>query len=303
MMLRHAVRLALLLPVLAGCGDLPQPFAGNPGATARLLAAPPPARLDIPAPTEALLTDADAQVWAKALAVALLQKEVPAVAQPVRPGDWHLAVAATLRGDVVVPNYRILSPSGQVRGRRDGAPVPTAAWSGGDPALLRSNAALAANEVNAMLLDLQAAQAQADPASLLNRPARIYFSGVSGAPGNGDMELSQQMAALLPDGHNTMTTDPRAADYTVGGHVSISQPVGVKHDVQHVEIVWTVQNAKGHEAGKATQLHDVQAHSLDGFWGDVAAAAAQEAAGGIHEVISNNEGRTHKEKAAGASAT
>ena len=65
--------------------------------------------------------------------------------------------------------------------------------------------------------------------------------------------------------------------------------------MQHVEIVWTVRHAQGrnagHEAGKATQLHDVPAHSLDGYWGDVAAAAADEAAGGIHEVISNNEGR------------
>jgi len=40
------MRLALLafaaLPLLASCGDLPQPFLGNPGAAARRLAAEPP---------------------------------------------------------------------------------------------------------------------------------------------------------------------------------------------------------------------------------------------------------------------
>jgi hypothetical protein len=62
--------------------------------------------------------------------------------------------------------------------------------------------------------------------------------------------------------------------------------------VQHVEIVWTVRAANGHEAGRTTQLHDVPAHTLDGYWGDTAMAAVQEASEGVREVISNHEGRT-----------
>ena len=282
--------LALLLG-LSACGDLPQPFAGNPGADALRLAAPPPARLDIPAPTAALLPTAQAAAWSRALADSLLAKEVPAVAQPSRPGDWHLGVTAVRQGDRIVPTYRVVGPSGRTVEQEQGPAVPAQAWSAADPALLAANAALAATQVDAMLTRIQAAQAQADPNSLLNRPTSIYFAGVTGAPGDGDDELGRDLAARLPDEHDRLQPAAAGADYVVDGTVAVSKPDRANDGVQHVEIVWTVHNAKGHEAGRATQLHDVPAHSLDGYWGDVAAAAADEAAGGIHEVIANNEGR------------
>ncbi len=284
-------RLLFLPLALSACGDLPQPFAGNPGGDALRLAVPPPSRLDVPPPAGALLADAKARIWSEALTVSLLQKEVPAVAQPVRPGDWHLEVTARLRGNQVLPTYRIVGPNGRVQASEDGTAVPAGSWVGADAALLRANAQLAATQVNAMLTGIQAREAQADPNSLLNRITRIWFAGVTGAPGNGNVELAREMATLLPDEHDTLQTDARHADYTVSGHVSVSDPDPGARGVQHVEITWTVVNARGHEAGRATQLHDVPAHSLDGFWGDVAAAAAQEAAGGIHEVIANNEGK------------
>jgi len=299
---------ASLVPLLllAACGDLPQPFAGNPGGDAmRLAAAAPPARLDVPPPAGAMLGDAQAQIWAQAVTDALLKKEVPAVAQPARRGDWVLSMTTALQGGEVVPTYRILAPSGRPAETKAGSPVPAEAWASGDPEIVKSHAQLAAADVNAMLTDIQAKQAQADPNSLLNRAAKVYFTGVTGAPGNGNRELAQQMAALLPDEHNRLIQQPQGADYTVSGHVTVSKPVRVGDDpglVQHIEIVWAVTNAKGHEAGRATQLHDIPAHSLDGFWGDVAAAAAQEAATGVHEVIQNNEGRPKQQPGGGPAA-
>ena len=52
-----SVRLAWLAVALAlvGCGDLPRPFMGRPGAEAMRLAQPPPPRLSVPPPGEALL--------------------------------------------------------------------------------------------------------------------------------------------------------------------------------------------------------------------------------------------------------
>ena len=291
---RRLIPSLLPLAALAACGDLPQPFAGNPGADALRLAAPPPARLDVPPPGNALLGDAESVVWSKALVKSLLDKEVPAVAQPVRPGDWSLQVAATLSGAQVVPTYRILGPNGRVRATQAGAAVPARDWSSADPSIVAATASVASATISTMLTGLQAQAAQADPNSLLNRPTRIWFGGVTGAPGNGNAELAIQMRSLLPDAHDTLQTDETKADYKVSGQVSVSKPQG---DVQHIEIVWTVIRAQdgkgGHEAGKATQLHDVPAHSLDGYWGDTAMAAAQEASGGIHEVIANNEGKPH----------
>jgi hypothetical protein len=54
---------------------------------------------------------------------------------------------------------------------------------------------------------------------------------------------------------------------------------------QQVEIAWTVTWPNGKVVGKVSQLNSVPAGSLDSYWGDVAAAAAQEASGGIYAVV------------------
>ena len=69
----------LALLILSGCGALPQPFFGNPGRQGARLAEPPPGRLAVPVPSQSLLTEDGATVWAAAVAEALVQREVPAV--------------------------------------------------------------------------------------------------------------------------------------------------------------------------------------------------------------------------------
>ena len=81
----RAALAALALVTLAACGDLPQPFRGNPGGQAGLLAAPPAYRLAIPRPAGAMLTDAQADGFAEALSTALLANEVPASATDPLP--------------------------------------------------------------------------------------------------------------------------------------------------------------------------------------------------------------------------
>ena len=289
---RAATMAGLLL--LAACGDLPHPFAGDPGGIGPRLATPPPSRLAVPTPGGALLPAADATAFARDVAQSLLAQEVPAVQQPARPGDWRLQIAASVQpggAGAVVPSYSVFGPGNDLRGTVQGAPVAESAWAAGDHQALAAAAGEAGPKLADLLTGIQAAQMQSDPHSLMNRPARVYFPGVTGAPGDGDISLARQMAALLPDGGNVIQNTAREADFILRGTVSVKH-LDAKTD--HVEIVWTVTSAAGAEAGKVAQLNDIPAHTLDTYWGDIAVVVAREAAGGVRQVITNNSGRTHK---------
>lgn len=290
LLLRAGLALGLAAS-LAGCGDLPHPFQGNPGGTAMRLAVPPPARLSVPAPAGALLPDAAASLFARDLSQSLLAQEVPAVAKPAKPGDWRLQANAALRGNMVVPSFSVFSPSGELRGTIEGTPLPAAAWSRGDPAVLSQASNDAGPKLADLLTGIQAAQMQSDPHSLMNRPAKIYFTGVTGAPGDGDISLARQMAVSLPDGGNVIQNTASGADFTLRGQVKLTR---LDSHTDHVEIIWTVQNASGGEAGRVAQLNDIPAHTLDTYWGDIAVVVAKEAAGGVRQVVTNNSGRDHK---------
>lgn len=124
------LRLTLLLAVAllpAACGDLPEPFIGNPGATARLLAMPiTPPMLAVPPPDGALLGARAKDDFAELLALSLQNEEVPSLARKPEKKDWQLRVSAQRSGDLVVPRYAIFDPSGheQVRSTVARSPRP-----------------------------------------------------------------------------------------------------------------------------------------------------------------------------------
>jgi hypothetical protein len=281
----------LALTLLAGCGDLPQPFAGRPGANALRLATPPPARLVVPPPTGALLANADAVRLAHETATALVASELPAFAQPAVPGDWQLRVTATSTGATVEPRFTLFDADGRIKGDIPGQPVPEAAWANGDPAVLHQEAALAAPQIVGLLRSVDASAKQSDPNSLYNRPARLYLAGVTGAPGDGDSSLLYQMRQKLPDTGDLVVKKRDTADFTVRGIVKITD---LPSKQQQVEIHWLVTDANGKEAGDVAQGHDVEHGTLDHYWGDIAVAVAAEAAGGVHEVITNWSGRKRR---------
>jgi hypothetical protein len=285
----------LALTLLAGCGDLPQPFAGRPGANALRLATPPPARLVVPPPSGALLSNADAVRLAHETTTALVASELPAFAQPPVPGDWQLKIAATSNGASVQPRFTLYDADGRIKGDIQGQPVSAAAWANGDPAVLHQEAASAAPQIVSLLRAVDATAKQSDPNSLYNRPARLYLAGVTGAPGDGDTSLLYQMRLKLPDTGDLVVKQRDSADFTVRGIVKVTD---LPSKQQQVEIHWLVTDANGKEAGDVAQGHDVDHGTLDHYWGDIAAAVATEAAGGVHEVITNWSGR--KRNAAGS---
>ncbi len=281
-----AIRLALLLLLLTGCGTLPQPFFGRPGTNATRLAQPPPSRLSIPTPSESLLPAAGATAWAAAVADALAAEDIPATTGS-RPREWSLGMTAELRGTDVIPTYTIRDPANVVMGTSESPPIAAATWSAAAPATLTAAAKTAAPAIASLLGRIEAAAKQSDPNSLLNRPARIWFTGVTGAPGDGNTSLPAQMRAKLTALGLIIQDDARGADFSLAGVVETAP--GLAGTIR-IEVQWTVADARG-ERGRILQLNEVPPATVSRFWGDVAVAVASEAAGGVRDVITNAGGR------------
>jgi hypothetical protein len=289
-------RLPWLAPaLLAACGQLPQPFLGNPGATARILAQPPTPRLAVPVPPQALLPDQAAETFAKALANALQNQEVPAVEGPDQPGDWRLEVTAGLHGATVAPTYTVIDPKGRDQGKSEGKPLASADWAAAAPATLSRAATEAAPGIADLLSGIQAAMQHADPNSLYNRPARVQVAEVTGAPGDGNLALTRQMRTMLSQFGPVVQETATGADFIVRGMVKV---VPIAGGQERVEIQWSVAKPGGDERGRVVQLNEIPAGSLNGYWGDVASAVAQEAAGGVRDVILRQSGRVPGEQKA-----
>jgi len=281
-----ALAAALALP---GCGDLPQPFRGNPGGMAGTLAAPPAYRLAVPPPAEALLGGAEARGFAEALAAALLAAEVPASVTEPLPLDWRLSVRAELRGAAVVPRYVLSDPEGREQGAAAGAPIPARDWSKAGPEVLRRAARDAAPRIADLLLRAEAARKSTDPSALAAAgPPRIFVPPVRGAPGDGNQALTARLREALAAQGMIVQEVTEGARFAVTGQVDVVTLPGGR--TQRVEILWTVSRRDGEDLGRVLQLNEVPMGVLDRFWGDIAFAAATEAAGGVRTVVANAGG-------------
>jgi len=296
--MRERMRLRALagfLPLLALCGciDMPHPFQQRDKATRDLALHPPPARLSVPVPQNVGLTDTGAHIWAEDLTHELLNQSVPAIVQNPRKGDWWLKMTTETQAGRVTPVYSVMTPEGTVRGVWRGAMLPQADWQKGADPVLGLLSQEAAPHVADALTGIQADVMAHDKSSLKNRAARVWFKGVSGAPGDGNVALARSFVAAFRDPQDQVQDNGNKADFTVACTVKMSPgPTGQgQNPQQHIEIVWRVTAADGKEAGAATQLHDIPAHSLDHDWGDVADAAATEAADGVRQIIGRYSGR------------
>ncbi|MDR3536295.1 MAG: hypothetical protein P4L71_07325 [Acetobacteraceae bacterium] len=280
--------LCLALPLfLTACGDLPEPFLGNPGATAMRLAQPPTPRLAVPPQGDMMLPDAASRGLADQLATALQQAEVPAVAQVSQHTDWTLVGRAEQRGGTVVPVFTVRDPQGKDKGNAEGAPVPTPAWAAADPATLQQTAVEAAPKIAALLTSIQTAIVQADPNSLYNRTAKVMVADVTGAPGDGNTALTREMRRRLGLLGPVVQTTAAGADFIVQGQVKV---VPIPNRQERVEIQWIITVPPSDERGRVVQLNEIPAGTLDHYWGDVAVVVATEASGGVQNVLQRQTG-------------
>jgi hypothetical protein len=194
-------------------------------------------------------------------------------------------LSADLRGGSVVPTYEVRDSTGAPKGTAQGAPVSAATWSLNDPAVLKAAAEQAAPGIDALLTRILAARLHDDPNSLQNRPARVFLVGVKGAPGDGNRSLADQMRLKLA-GYGIVVQDTDSgADYKLRCEIRTA-PAG---DQLKIELQWVVDDARG-ERGRVVQLNEVPASAIDRYWGDVAVVVAEQAAGGIKDVLFNAAG-------------
>ncbi|MFC0387072.1 hypothetical protein [Muricoccus vinaceus] len=283
--------LSLLLPLalLAACGPLPQPFRGNPGAEGRRLAAPPAYRIAVPSPSTALLSDVASSDFAVAVAEALEAAEVPAVAGPPAPLDWRLDISADREGQGVVPAYAVRDADGRVLGQARGASVGVAEWSQSTPDLLRKVASRDAGVVAGLLSRGEAARRASETVAFngAGGPPRVRFTGVRGAPGDGNQALATRMREFLASQGLVVQDGADGAAFAVSGEITMAAGAARK---QRVEILWKVSRRDGHDLGRALQLNEVPAGSLNGLWGDVAYVVAEEASVAVRDIIANAGG-------------
>ena len=287
--MRRPVLAALAgLALLAGCGDLPQPYRGRPGGMAAQLSRPPAYRIAVPAPSAALLTDAGGGTYAVALADALEAAEVPAVAGPPTPLDWRLTISAEREGGSVVPAYALADADGKELGSTRGAPVPLADWGQGSEAVLKRAATRDVAAVVTLLTRVEAASRATDPAALAgNALPKVRLVPVRGAPGDGNAALSARMGEFLAGKGLVVQDQAAGAAFAVQGEVHVAQGA---NGTQRIEIQWIVTRRDGEEMGRAVQLNEVRKGSLDGLWGDVAYVVAEEASQGVRDIIANAGG-------------
>lgn len=282
---RPALALLGALVSLAACADIPRPYRGAPGGVAARLAVPLAIRLAVPPPEQALLGDASARQFAEALSEALQAQEVPAVATAAPlPLDWRLVVTAENRGAQVGPRFDIQDADGTSQGTVPGSPVPTRRWAEATPETLASVAQEAAPGVARMLLGVQAARASASTAAIAGGPVKLRLIPVRGAPGDGNQALTARLREFLSSRGYVVQELADGAAYGVTAEVAMAPG---SPGMQRVEIQWIVSRRDGEELGRVLQLNEVRTASLNRFWGDVAYAAAQEAAGGVQTIIRN----------------
>ncbi len=283
--------------MLSACGDLPEPFLGNPGATARRLAQPLTAMLAIPPGSDTLLPDAANQELSRQIALALQATEVPAMARQPESTDWRVVTTVQANGTSVTPMFSVQDEHGKEQGSAVGEPIPLRAWANPDANLLQQVASEAGPRIGAVLTSIRIARDKADPNSLYNRPARVLVADVTGAPGDGNAALTRQMRARLALLGPVVLTTPTGADFVVQGDVKI---VPIEKHQERVEIQWSVRTGGGDERGKVVQLNEIPAGTLDHAWGDIAVVVATEASNGVNDVIRRQSGHDPNEPAAPA---
>ena len=200
-------------------------------------------------------------------------------------GDWRLVVTAELRGDSRSCRiFTVDDPAGSRKGTTEGPARAPPRGRPREPATLtpgrrrrRPRHRLPADQHRS------ARGSRATRPASLNRPPRVAFNGVTGAPGDGNTALARADARPTRQARRGRAGQPdRRRLHARRRRHRRRRPranrSGWKSSGRHRR-----QGPRPRQ-GRAAQRNPRAARST-GYWGDVAVVVAQEAAGGVQEVI------------------
>lgn len=271
----------VFLLALVGCAGVSH---SERGAQSSLAPSPAPV-LYIPSPAHALLNAPDAALYAKDLADALGDFDVPSTAGKADTPSWQLIVAAAQNGTQIIPVYHVLGPNQEVYGKLQGESVPATGWAAGDQSLLAQTAVRDSRPLSKLLAQINAHVQLNSPDSLVNRPARVFVGTVSGIPDDENIPLPKDLSRELTDAGLQVVNKIADADFSIKGDVNTS-PAASQQII--VQLSWIVHDSNNRLVGKVVQLHELKATELPAYWQQMAAATTSQAASGIKNVIKND---------------
>ncbi|MBT8003398.1 MAG: hypothetical protein HN578_10825 [Rhodospirillales bacterium] len=232
-----------------------------------------------------------ARLLAEEVSDRLEKSRVPATIDPTRPSRYILKGRTELNllgksdEDYIYIKWELQDNVGQVLGSHtQGVKATRTQWEFGDPRIIRSVGNGALGPILAMLPN--APKKKPTPARAPITTAMVV-KPVIGAPGDGNVALTNAIEAALRAVDIFITKDPRQAAYALQGHVDVGLPVQGK---EPVKIIWTVSTASGALLGRATQENFVPSRSLNAAWGHVANLVAAAAVDGIEQVLDGSRG-------------
>lgn len=290
-MMRRLI-LTLMVFGLVACGPPPRPFqhGSSPETDNPLLMMESGLGLMV-APTKGASTGMG-EMLTEAMSQALQAADIPTVpwSPSLRAAKAHTIVHAVLAEEpasedtlFITVTWTLKKPDGEEIGRKEiTEELDTRSWSRGSPAdvgrLLGNVPAYFG-----LILNEDPGPEAAPPA-----PPVVRIEPVTGAPGNGNPELTGAMAGILRGGGLEMAIEsPNAPppDFTVTGVVAIT-PIDAQTD--DLSIRWRVKDANGKDLGAVDLGNPVSRSLIKGTWGTLAIEIARGGADGIMQILNRN---------------
>lgn len=278
---RFAALAGAILAALAACQPVPQPFAHD-GKSKNPFLVPSSDTGGITVLSVAGAPDATAETLLSAMADSLAEHEIPAATgtgnRLSRFVQASAAVAPAGKGRLKVELiWDLFDRGGALLGtEKVSRTIDSAEWDRPDRRALRSLTDGAAAKFASLVLYPSGGPGERAAPPLHVRP-------VDGMKPDDGATLRQAMATALRRRNFTVFPAIEGAGLVISGHFSAAGPPGA--DPRPVEISWTVLDAAGRELGKLTQRNTVPAADLASGWKTLAAVIAENAAGGIGDMI------------------